>query len=307
MNKPLPDTLLGIVPSLNTPFDDRGTLHEPSLRRLVDHSVASGCQGLLALAVAGEQASLSFDEKSRFMAIAAEQNHRRIPLIVSVASADFGQSIELARHARRAGATGICCQAPAGLSGVALETALKSIADAGPELLMIQDLDWSGGGMAIADILRLFENLPSFRCLKIETVPAGPKYSQILDATDGRLHVSGGWAVSQFMDALQRGVHAFIPTALEPIYVAIYNRFHGGEAASARSLFHRLLPVLAFSNQHIDISIRFFKALRRAEGIFETSVCRDPVAALDPVQELECERAVNLALDLQNDLLAGDA
>ena len=35
-----------------------------------------------------------------------------------------------------------------------------------------------------------------------------------------------------------------------------------------------MLPVLEFSNQHIEISIRFFKDLRKAEGVFDTNLCR---------------------------------
>jgi len=301
---PCPVALRGIVPSLNTPFDDTGALDEASLRKLVEHIVASGCQGLLALAVAGEQASLRRDEKIRFLEIASDQNRNRVPMVVSVTSPDTDESIALARIAGAAGAFAISCQAPAGLTGRRLLEALKPVAGAGPEVLMVQDLDWSGGGLALADIVMLFENLPAFKCLKIETVPAGPKYSQVLAATGGALHVSGGWAVSQMPDALQRGVHAFIPTAMEAVYVTLYKRYQAADRDGARDLFHRLLPVLAFSNQHIDISILFFKALRQAEGLFATAACRAPARALDAVQQKECEQAISLALALQAECVA---
>lgn len=66
MNDPCPVALRGIVPSLNTPFFENGDLDEKSLRRLIDHTIKSGCAGMLALAVAGEQGSLTTDEKFEF-------------------------------------------------------------------------------------------------------------------------------------------------------------------------------------------------------------------------------------------------
>ena len=56
----------GIVPSLNTPFSKKGNLDHNSLAKLVEHTVKSGCNGMLGLAVAGEGQSLSFEEKIDF-------------------------------------------------------------------------------------------------------------------------------------------------------------------------------------------------------------------------------------------------
>jgi 4-hydroxy-tetrahydrodipicolinate synthase len=301
---PCPVGMRGIVPSLNTPFDEADRVDEAAVARLTERSVASGAAGLLVIAVAGEQASLSRAEKERVAWIVVEVTAGRIPVVVSVTSADTAESEALAGLARRAGADGICCQVPAGLAGAALDAALARIAAAGPDLLMIQDLDWGGGGLPIAEIARLFKILPTFRCLKVETVPAGPKYSRVLEATGGRLHVSGGWAVMQMPDALTRGVHAFMPTTLDPVYVAIYDAHRRGKVEAARALFERLLPIVAFSNQHIDVSIRFFKRLRHAEDLFATDRCRVP-GPLDAVQEAECERMIRRALDLQARVVDG--
>ncbi len=296
---PCPVAMRGIVPSLNTPFDGNGRIDEAAVRRLVHKTIAAGCPGVLAIAVAGEQASLEPAEKDRIARIVAETAGRRIKVIVSVTSANADASRRLSAMARAAGADGICCQAPAGLSGQPLCDYFAGVADAGPELLMIQDLDWGGGGLALDEIARLFDDIPQFQCLKIETVPAGPKYSEVLQMSDGRLHVSGGWAVSQMIDALDRNVHAFMPTGLDPVYVAIYRAHRSGQREQARHLFEKLLPVLAFANQHIDVSIRFFKMLRQTEGVFATDLCRDAVAPLDPLQLGEALRLVQYALDLQ--------
>jgi len=162
---------------------------------------------------------------------------------------------------------------------------------------MVQDLDWSGSGLAIDEIVNLSNKVEKFTWLKIETPQAGQKYSEVLKATDGALNVCGGWAVTQLLDAMARGVQAFIPTAMEPVYVSIYRLYTNGHTDAARTLFNRALPILNFSNQHIDISIRFFKELRKAEGLFDTAACRIN-ASFDDVQQREAAHALKLAISL---------
>jgi len=129
--------------------------------------------------------------------------------------------------------------------------------------------------------VRLFEEIDVFRCLKVEVVPAGTKYTEVIEATAGRLHVSGGWAVMQMIEGLDRGVHAFMPTGMHAIYTRIYSLYMEGDRAGARDLFERLLPVLAFSNQHLDISIHFFKRLLHRQGVYATPNVREPLLPFD--------------------------
>lgn len=41
-------------------------------------------------------------------------------------------------------------------------------------------------------VLRLFEEVPAFHCLKVEVVPAGVKYSEVKRATGALLPVASG-------------------------------------------------------------------------------------------------------------------
>jgi len=95
--------------------------------------------------------------------------------------------------------------------------------------------------IARPDDRRLFEELEPFRCIKVETVPAGSKYTAILAATGGRLNISAGWAVPQLIEALDRGVHAVTPGGLHWVIVEVVRRYRAGDRASARALFDRLL------------------------------------------------------------------
>ena len=116
---------------------------------------------------------------------------------------------------------------------------------------------------------------------RIRIIKDGVKYSQVLNATKGRLNISGGWAVMQMIEALDRGVHAFMTTAMNEIYVQIYNLYTSNNKPQARKLFYQLLPILAFSNQHLDISIHFFKHLLHRQGIYPTPNVRQPILPFD--------------------------
>lgn len=137
---------------------------------------------------------------------------------------------------------------------------------------MLQDLDFQGEGLSISDIAWLYERHPRFRAIKVETTGAGPKYTELLRTFGGELHVSGGWAVMQMIEALERGVHGFMPTAMDNIYVRIHDLFASGQQDAAIALFEKLLPFVAFSNQHIEVSIRFFKRLRLNDGVIPPQV-----------------------------------
>ena len=292
----------GIIPSLHTPFCRDNKVDILSLQKLIDHTIVSGCAGMLVGAVAGENASLSLDEKEIIINACVQHNNNRLPLIVSCSANNQYDRITLSRAAKVAGADWILCQTPNNLNGNELTECFNEIADAGPSNLMIQDLSWTDNGMNDEDILLLFENIKKFKGLKIEVLNSGPKYSRILKATDHKLHLSGGWAIMGMIEALNRGVHAFIPSTMEVIYNQIYNLFIEKKINKARDLFSKILPIVSFTHQHIDIAIKFSKMLRVREEIFTTELCRSPISEFDIYQLEEANIHIEKVISLQNNI-----
>ena len=291
---PWPD---GIVPSLNTPFARDGSVDAEGYGRLVLHLAGEGCAGALALAVAGEGPSLTEAECRtllRSAVRAAQSVPGQFPIIASL-----GSDPDLAMHRAglyaEDGADVLLYQAPPGGDLVSLGPLLRRLSDAGRPL-MLQDFDPAGSGLAIEDIVALSRDVPAFRYLKVETIPSGPKQSAVLAATAGRMHVSGGWAVNEMLDAMDRGIHAFIPTELEPVYVEIFAAHRRGNRERASALFGRIAPVLEFANRDVGTSIRFLKRLRQRRGLFETDICRSGVAEFDAATNHEAERLIGVAL-----------
>ena len=292
----------GIIPSLHTPFCRDNKVDILSLQKLIDHTIVSGCAGMLVGAVAGENASLSLDEKETIINACVKHNNNRLPLIVSCSANNQYDRITLSRAAKVAGADWILCQTPNNLNGNELTECFNEIADVGPSNLMIQDLSWTDNGMNDEDILLLFENIKKFKGLKVEVLNSGPKYSRILKATNHKLHLSGGWAIMGMIEALNRGVHAFIPSTMEVIYNQIYNLFIEKKINKARDLFSTILPILSFTHQHIDIAIKFSKMLRVREEIFTTELCRSPISEFDIYQLEEANIHIEKVISLQNNI-----
>ena len=124
----------------------------------------------------------------------------------------------------------------------------------------------------------------------------------MLEATGGRLNVGGGWASTQLIEALDRGVHCFMPSAHHWVYVEILRRYRAGRRDAAKELFERLLPILAFCTQHVDVSIRFQKLLAVRQGIFRTASVRAPTVHFDEHHRRVADELLELALDLHREV-----
>jgi len=296
--------LSGVVAIPQTPFDDDDRVDFGSLSRGVADRLAAGVDGLLYPAVASEVSHLTATERRAVTRAVLEQAAAHLPVIVGASADDAGTARSLAEFAVTHGAAGVLVQAPVALlrDEPATLAYFRAVCEAPIDVLMIQDLEWDGPGLPVQTIVRLFEELEPFRCIKVETVPAGSKYSAIIEATGGRLNVSAGWAVPQLIEALDRGIHAVTPGGLHWVIAEVVRRYCAGDRASARALFARLLPILGWQNQHIDISNQFLKLFAVRQGIFAGAAVRQPVVPFDAYHRRIADELIEEALALHAEI-----
>lgn len=294
--------LYGIITVLNTPFTAADALDLPGLRRNVQAALAAGVAGFLVPAMAAEVHKLSRAERRQMVETVLDEVAGRAPVFGGASAPDGDTRRQILTDLQTLGCDHVLLQIPYE-SDARYRAEVLAAAEFGFPVLMLQDWDFGGGGLPLPLIVRLFAEVDSFRCLKIETVPAGVKYSSVLAATEGRLHVSGGWAVMQMVEGLARGVHAFMPTGMHEIYTAIYARYTAGLQAEARSLFYEILPVLAFSNQHLDISIHFFKRLLWRQGLYATPNVREPIFPFDQFHQAEADVLIGRTLHISSKIV----
>ena len=291
--------LFGIVTVLNTPFKTDNTIDFSALRRNVDYALESGIAGFLVPAMASEVYKLSEPERMEMVVAVLEATNGKVPVIAGAGETDLVKSKRLISKYIGLGCKNVLFQIPF-QNETQFRKHFYELAVTDPDMIMLQDWDATGYGLSDELIVELFETVEAFRCLKVETVPAGVKYSRIIELTNGQLNVSGGWAVSQMIEGLKRGVHAFMPTGMHNIYIEIYRLWKTGMDAEAEQLFQQILPVLAFSNQHLDISIHFFKRLLYQQGIYSTDLVRQPILPFDQIHRKIADKHIEAIIQLEN-------
>ena len=293
--------LHGIITVLNTPFKENDEVDYPALQANVIEALKAGVAGFLVPAMASEVQKLSQVEKLAMVSHVLQTVNGKVPVFAGTAATSLDESKKAMKSYLGLGCKQVLVQLPF-LTADQFTADFKRMADIGPEVIMLQDWDANGYGLPDDLIMHLFESVPAFRCLKVETVPAGIKYSNILNLSQGRMNVSGGWAVSQLPEGLRRGVHAFMPTGMHWIYTKIFDEYQEGNIGEATKLFHEILPVLAFSNQHLDISIHFFKRLLWKQGIYPTPNVRNPILPFDDYHLRSADQLIVKVMDIEGRL-----
>jgi 4-hydroxy-tetrahydrodipicolinate synthase len=295
----------GIISVLQTPFFPDGKLDEDSLLRLVEDAIAAGVDGFLAPVVASELSALTASERQRIISLVAGATEGRVPLIVGASSDEPAVCRGFAKQAADAGATAFLVAVPSDLYR-ASDRIVRFFLDVaqGSELpLVIQDLQFNGPGMDLDTIAALARALPSLAGFKIETTPAGPKYSAVRQLLGEEVWIAGGWAVPQMIETLDRGVDAMIPeSAMVRVYKAVDRAFRLGDRQRAVDLFRQLVPVLSFANQELYTSIAFFKRLLAAKKVFADATVRPPGFEWDDYSRRIADELISHYLDLENEI-----
>ncbi|MFF1611516.1 4-hydroxy-tetrahydrodipicolinate synthase [Amycolatopsis sp. NPDC058278] len=95
-----------------TPMQPGGALCEPGLTRLVDHLLATGCDGLVVGGTTGEAPTLSGAESAGLVRAVAARTRGRARVIAGVGTHDTATSVRRAREAEAAGADALLLVCP---------------------------------------------------------------------------------------------------------------------------------------------------------------------------------------------------
>ena len=123
---------IGIIPPLLSSYDKDGNIYEKGIREII-RFILPHVDGLYPVGTYGCGPCMSIDERKKVLEIILDEVHGRIPVVAHVGTADTKTTIELAKHAKAAGAAGVGAIAPyysPNLSEEALYTHFKGLLDA---------------------------------------------------------------------------------------------------------------------------------------------------------------------------------
>ncbi len=101
----------GSFVAMATPYKD-GKICEKMFRELIEFHLANGTDGLVPCGCTGEAATMSHAEQKRLMDIAVETVNKKIPVVTGAGSNYTDESIDLTRHAKKAGCDGVLLITP---------------------------------------------------------------------------------------------------------------------------------------------------------------------------------------------------
>ncbi|BEP16452.1 4-hydroxy-tetrahydrodipicolinate synthase [Acidothermaceae bacterium B102] len=101
-----------VLVAMVTPFLADGSLDVDGAQRLATHLIDSGCDGLVVNGTTGESPTCTDDEQQRLVRAVVDAVGGRAHVVAGAGSNDTAHSVELARSAEKAGATGLLVVTP---------------------------------------------------------------------------------------------------------------------------------------------------------------------------------------------------
>ena len=272
----------GIRPVLHAPFragPDESVEHG-ELRALVEHVLAFGSDGLVVLGLATETWAIRESERDEILATVTDAAGGRVPLVVGIDGATQ-VAVGRARRAAGAGVSGLMVLPPGTAKSTAqLVAHYRAIADATGLPVLIQDSPQvTGVTLTIETLVSLRQADPLLGSLKVEVAGAGAKVSAAIAAG---IEVIAGWGGLNYLESMRRGAVGCMPGCdLGAAILDIDRRWRSGDADGADAAYRRILPLLSYVGQSLDLLVLGSKRMLRRTGIFTSENMRQPSRSLD--------------------------
>jgi 4-hydroxy-tetrahydrodipicolinate synthase len=241
----MPEPFHGVLPALITPFTDDGdAIDTDALTAIVDRLVAAGVGGLVPGGSTGEFTTMTNAERRELVEATVDAAAGRVPVVAGTGALSTRETVELSRHAERAGAAAVMVVPPFydALSWRELLAHYTAVAEAIDIPIMYYNLPGASGVRLTAAQLR---ELP-VTCLK-DTGGDAVAATELIQ-TDGPTLLNG-WDTLTFA-ALAAGVRAVVwgTASILPEQCVELHRLLIDEIdlPAARELWARLWPLCQF-------------------------------------------------------------
>jgi 4-hydroxy-tetrahydrodipicolinate synthase len=281
----------GIFVIVVTPFTESYEIDEESLRKEIRFCIESGAHGLVGPANASEFATLSDDERKRWIEIVVHEAGGQIPVLATTTHGHFVPAVELSKWAQNAGADGIMAMPPHILhpDAAGCYEYFKALNAALDIPICVQNfMGPIGTPMSNALVARMCKELEHVEYIKEETLPEPRQISATLqEAGDACKGVFGGQGGIFIIDEWRRGACGNMPASqMTDVQVRIWELLEKGDEAGARQLFNQLLPLISFERMH---GVAAYKEIFYRRGIFKTRLSRAPGKDLEKMDLVELD------------------
>ncbi len=287
--------LHGVHPVLYAFHRADGTIDEAAMVSQVEHCLAAGAHGLMALGLITEVGKHTTAERHAIVGMVAAALARRRPFMVTVGEATQEGQLAFAREARANGADVIILQPPPAIEGgeAALLRFFGGTADALDCPVAIQHNPFNlAVNLSVEGLVALARNHPNVTVLKAEGTAV--ETAELAERTGGRLALFAGHGGIEFLTALRGGAAGLIPAPDQlAVQVRIHELFREGTEASlaeAERLHAAVLPLIVFMIRSIGQALCYGKRFYARQIGVEVVHERPPFQAATPFGLAETER-----------------
>ena len=226
----------GIMPALVTPLNTDETVNVPVLKQLLEYQLNQGADGFYVGGATGEGICLSREAREILAEEAINFTRGKKPCIMHIASVNFNEAIELAKHAEKCGAAGISAIPPLFFryDEDDIFNYYKKLADAVSIPLMVYYNPAAGFAITADFAARLFE-VDNITAIKW-TNPDYYNMIRLKDITNGEMNIING-PDEMLLMGLNAGADGGIGTTYNiqlPTIKAIYDSFKKGDIKKAQ-------------------------------------------------------------------------
>lgn len=237
----------GVIPPIVTPVDDKEKVLEKSLRQIVDHIIAGGVHGILALGSNGEFFGLERGEQERAAAITIDQAAGRVPVYLGIADITTRECVRWAESAQAMGAQAVSILHPMFLSpnDDELYDHFGAVAEATPlPVLLYNNPDRMRCGIS-ANLLERLADIPNIVGVKESSGDMTLTAEFIRRTREKGFKVIAGRDILILATLAYGGAGAVASSAniVPELVVEIYDKFMAGDLQGALDAQFRLAPM----------------------------------------------------------------
>jgi 4-hydroxy-tetrahydrodipicolinate synthase len=228
-----------------SPMRPDGSLDTEGARRLAEHLVATGHDGIVVNGTTGESATLSEDESLEMVRLVADTVGDRAEVVAGVGSNATAHSVSMARRAVDAGATGLLLVTPyynkPTQAGVVAHC--RAVAEVTDLPVMLYDIPGRTGIPFTTETLRELATVPSI--VAVKDAKGDPWASTKVMATTDLIYFSGDDATTlPWLSLGAVGTVSVVGHVAGREYAAMIEAVDRGDLATARDIHRRLIPAV---------------------------------------------------------------
>ncbi|GAB2737839.1 4-hydroxy-tetrahydrodipicolinate synthase [Salinifilum aidingensis] len=245
----------GILAAVVTPFTaDASEVDAKGVEKQTEHVLAGGINGLVPGGSTGEFTTLSTNERKQVTELYVDAAGGRVPVVAGTGALSTAETVELSRHASRAGADAVMVVPPFydAPSWEELLAHYGAVSDAVDVPIMYYNIPAATGVHLSAEQLGELGRRTGVTSFK-DTGGDAPKFTDVLHNHADDITALNGFDTLSFhglavgAKASVWGTASVIPQLCAEFYDALAVR---GDLAAARALWSRIFPICQFLESH---------------------------------------------------------